>query len=177
MTADIPASWESVSDGNPVSTETKGARKLQSWSNPFASDGNMFMAAPFVVKMTTVDSVAVACYFFEADTGLFESYLPATAGYIRMYSDLIGPYPFKRFSVVENFFPTGYGMPGWTLLGQQVIRLPFIVFTSLGHEVLHNWWGNSVYVDYERGNWCEGLTVYGADYRYKLQKSPDDARD
>jgi hypothetical protein len=177
MTADIPESWESVSDGNPVSTESAGGRKVQSWRNPFASDGNMFMAAPFVVKMTTVDSVEVACYFFEADTGLFESYLPATVGYIRTYSDLIGPYPFKRFSVVENFFPTGYGMPGWTLLGQQVIRLPFIVFTSLGHEVLHNWWGNSVYVDYERGNWCEGMTVYGADYRYKLQKSPDEARD
>jgi hypothetical protein len=43
--------------------------------------------------------------------------------------------------------------------------------------VLHNWWGNSVYVDYERGNWCEGLTVYGADYRYKLMESPEAARD
>jgi aminopeptidase N len=94
-----------------------------------------------------------------------------------MYSEMIGPYPFQRFTVVENFFPTGYGMPAWTLLGQQVIRLPFIVLSSLGHEVLHNWWGNSIYVDYNNGNWCEGLTVYGADYYYKLQRSPAAARD
>jgi len=176
LTANIPANWESISDGNRLSNETKDGRKIQSWGNPFKNDGNMFMAAPFVTKSTWVDDIEVACYFFEADTGLFDQYLPATAGYIRQYSELIGPYPYKRFTVVENFFPTGYGMPAWTLLGQQVIRLPFIVFTSLGHEVLHNWWGNSVYVDYERGNWCESATVYGADYRYKLKRSADAAK-
>ncbi len=176
LTADIPENWESISDGNRLSNETRNGRKIQSWENPFKSDGNMFMAAPFVTRSTWVDSVEVACYFFPEDTSLFDSYLPATARYIQMYSELIGPYPYERFTVVENFFPTGYGMPAWTLLGQQVIRLPFIVYTSLGHEVLHNWWGNSVYVDYERGNWCESATVYGADYRYKLMRSEDDAR-
>jgi aminopeptidase N len=177
LTADIPEEWESVSDGNRLSTETRDGRKIQAWQNPFESDGNMFFAALFVVKSTWVDSIEVACYFFEADTGLIDDYLTATANYIEMYSDLIGPYPYRRFTVVENFFPTGYGMPAWTLLGQQVLRLPFIIRTSLGHEVLHNWWGNSVYVDYDRGNWCEGATVYGADYRYKLIQSPTAARD
>ena len=176
LTANIPETWESISDGNRLSNEIKNGRKIQSWNNPYKNDGNMFMAAPFVTKSTWVDDIEVACYFFEADTGLFDQYLPATAGYIRQYSELIGPYPYERFTVVENFFPTGYGMPAWTLLGQQVIRLPFIVYTSLGHEVLHNWWGNSVYVDYDRGNWCESATVYGADYRYKLQQSPEAAK-
>jgi len=177
LTADIPEEWQSVSDGNRLSAETSGGRNIQTWENPFESDGCMFFAAPFVTRSTWVDSIEVACYFFEADTGLFEDYLAATAAYIQMYSDLIGPYPYQRFTVVENFFPTGYGMPAWTLLGQQVLRLPFIIRTSLGHEVLHNWWGNSVYVDYDRGNWCEAMTVYGADYRYKLMRSPAAARD
>jgi hypothetical protein len=66
--------------------------------------------------------------------------------------------------VVENFNETGFGMPGFTLLGASVMRLPFILRSSLPHEVLHNWWGNSVYVDNNRGNWCEGLTTYGADH-------------
>jgi hypothetical protein len=175
LTADVPDSWESVSDGNRLSSETSNGRKVQTWENPFKSDGCMFMAAPYVVRSSWVDSVEVACYFFEADTGLVEGYLEATTNYIRMYSDLIGPYPYDRFTVAENFFPTGYGMPAWTLLGQQVLRLPFIKSTSLGHEVLHNWWGNSVYVDYDRGNWCEAITVYGADYRYKLMQSEQSA--
>jgi len=177
LTADIPEAWESISDGNLVSSETKDGRKIQGWESPYMSDGAMFMAAPYAVKSIKSEGVDVYCYFFAEDTSLFEQYLKPTAEYISMYTDLIGPYPFKRFTVAENFFPTGYGMPGWTLLGQQVLRLPFIVSTSLGHEVLHNWWGNSVYVDYSRGNWCEGATVYGADYRYKLMQSASAARD
>ena len=177
VTATIPSSWESVADGNSTASVVSGDTKIQSWENPYQNDGLMFMAAPFVVKHAKAGDVDIYCYFFEEDTSLFETYLPATVDYMNMYSEMIGEYPYKRFTVTENFFPTGYGMPAWTLLGQRVIRMPFIVMTSLGHEVLHNWWGNSIYVDYENGNWCEGLTVYGADYRYKLKRGPASARD
>ncbi len=61
-------------------------------------------------------------------------------------------------------------MPSFTLLGEKVIRFPFILYTSYPHELLHNWWGNSVYVDYEKGNWCEGLTAYMADHLMKEQQ-------
>ncbi len=90
---------------------------------------------------------------------------------------MIGPYPYRSFTTVENWFPTGYGMPGWTLLGAQVIRLPFIPYISFGHEIAHNWWGNSVFVDTEEGNWCEGLTVYCADYEYKRLEGEEAARE
>jgi len=177
VTATIPVSWESIADGNSIASVSSVTSKIQSWINPYQSDGLMFMAAPFAVKHAKAGEVDIYCYFFEEDTSLFETYLPATVDYVNMYSDMIGPYPYERFTVAENFFSTGYGMPAWTLLGQKVIRLPFIVMTSLGHEVLHNWWGNSIYVDYDKGNWCEGLTVYGADYHYKLQRGPVNARD
>jgi len=58
-------------------------------------------------------------------------------------------------------------MPSFTLLGSTIIRLPFILHSSYPHEILHNWWGNSVFVDYESGNWCEGLTAYLADHLIK----------
>jgi aminopeptidase N len=177
VTVDSPDNWLAVSDGNPMSSVVENGRRIETFENPYVNDGLTVMAAPYVSRMETSEGVEVAAYFFEADTALAAGYVEAAAGYIKMYSDLIGSYPFKRFTIAENFFPTGYGFPAWTLLGQQVLRLPFIKATSLGHEVLHNWWGNSVYVDYERGNWCEGLTVYGADYRYKLMESPAAARD
>ena len=58
-------------------------------------------------------------------------------------------------------------MPSFTLLGPQIIRFPFILTSSYPHEILHNWWGNSVFVDYSTGNWCEGLTAYMADHLMK----------
>ncbi len=97
-------------------------------------------------------------------------YLEATAQYVEMYRDLIGPYPYGKFALVENFWETGYGMPSFTLLGPTVIRFPFILHSSYPHEILHNWWGNSVFVDYESGNWCEGLTAYLADHLIKEQR-------
>ena len=80
------------------------------------------------------------------------------------------PYPYAKFALVENFWETGYGMPSFTLLGSQVIRFPFILHSSYPHEILHNWWGNSVFVDYEQGNWCEGLTAYMADHLIQEQR-------
>jgi hypothetical protein len=61
-------------------------------------------------------------------------------------------------------------MPTFTLLGPQVIRFPFIINSSYPHEILHNWWGNSVFVDYGTGNWCEGLTAYLADHLIQEQR-------
>ena len=88
----------------------------------------------------------------------------------RWYSGLIGPYPFNKFALVENFWETGYGMPSFTLLGPEIIRFPFILHSSFPHEILHNWWGNSVFVDYGTGNWCEGLTAYLADHLVEEQR-------
>jgi hypothetical protein len=51
-----------------------------------------------------------------------------------------------------------------------VVRLPFIVETSLGHEITHQWFGNYVEADYEKGNWVEGLTTYLADHLYEERK-------
>ena len=75
------------------------------------------------------------------------------------------------------FSPPDTAFPGYTLMGGRVLRLPFIPETSLPHEIVHNWWGNGVLVDFASGNWCEGLTSYTADYLNKEQASPDAAKD
>ncbi len=103
-------------------------------------------------------------YFTSQTDPLSETYLDAAASHIEFYERLHGPYPFPKFAIVENFFPTGYGFPSYTLLGASVLKLPFIPQTSLRHEIAHSWWGNGVLVDYASGNWCEGLTTYVADY-------------
>ena len=106
----------------------------------------------------------------QPDEQLAQKYLDTTAQYLEMYRKLLGPYPYSKFALVENFWETGYGMPSFTLLGPRVIRFPFILHSSYPHEILHNWWGNGVYTDYEKGNWAEGLTTYLADHLIKEQR-------
>ncbi|MCK5759951.1 MAG: hypothetical protein KAH33_01575, partial [Candidatus Delongbacteria bacterium] len=78
--------------------------------------------------------------------------------------------------IVENFFATGFGMPGYTLLSNQLMAMSWIVLSpgALAHEFVHNWWGNSVFVDYEKGNWCEALTVFSTNYYYHILTGNDE---
>ena len=66
-----------------------------------------------------------------------------------MYNKLIGPYPYSKFFGRE-FLGDQHGMPSFTLLGPKVVRFPFILHSSYPHEILHNYWGNGVFVDYSK---------------------------
>jgi hypothetical protein len=175
----VPTGWESVSQGEWAERGKAEDGRVESlWVVEDPMTEAYLVAGPYVVRETKHDDVAIYTFTYE-DTpeDLCRTYLDATGDYLRRYEEMIGPYPFGKFAMVENWWQTGYGMPGFTLLGDRVIRLPFIVHTSYGHEILHNWWGNGVFVDYEGGNWSEGLTTYLADYTYKAEESETAARD
>jgi Peptidase family M1 domain len=176
LTFETPAGFETVTQGERTEHETRGDRLLTRWVATNPSDGLNLIANRYFVHEEPVDDQIVSqTFFLEDDAKLRATYMERTKAYIAMYEEMIGPYPYKKFATVENWFPTGYGMPSYTLLGGQVLRLPFIPFTSFGHEICHNWWGNSVFVDTSEGNWCEGLTVYCADYHYKELESAEQA--
>ncbi|MCK5719814.1 MAG: ChaN family lipoprotein [Thiomargarita sp.] len=118
----------------------------------------------YVLKTDQYKDVLIEAYFFKKDIQLIDTYIDYTKKYLAIYEEMLTPYPYKRFAIVENVLPTGYSMPTYTLLGSTIIHLPFIVETSLGHEILHQWFGNSVFVDYQQGNWVEGITNYLADH-------------
>ncbi len=164
LTVNAPAGWHLIAPGNGAST---GADGKAHWTTPSAVDEISLSGGPLTEYTAQAGKVQAQVYLREADAALATKYLGATSRYLRMYNELIGPYPYEKFALVENFWETGYGMPSYTLLGPQIIRFPFILTSSYPHEILHNWWGNSVYVDYLSGNWCEGLTAYLADHLLK----------
>lgn len=103
-------------------------------------------------------------FLTKEDQALADTLLVHLKKYLDHYENSIGAYPYDVFSVVESASEIGYAFPKMTWMGSQLLRFPFILKTSLPHELLHSWWGTGVFVDYEKGNWCEGLTAFGADY-------------
>lgn len=172
-----PAGLEAVTAGKRNRRGTSGGRTFSEWETSCPIRGLTLSAGRYVVRDRAVDNVTVSTYFFPGNDPLSGKYLDAVERYLRLYESLLGPYPFEKFAVVENFFPTGYGFPSWTLLGSTVVSLPFIIDTSLGHEIAHSWWGNGVFVDPGGGNWSEGLTTYVADHLYKERASPAEGRE
>ena len=160
----LPAPYDSVAGGTRARRSAKGGRTVTVWEAKTPQDDITLACGKYTEYSRKDGALEYQAFLLQPDAELAGRYLEATAKYVSFYSGLIGPYPYGKFALVENFWDTGYGMPSFTLLGSKVIRLPFIINTSYPHEILHNWWGNGVFVDYQAGNWCEGLTAYLADY-------------
>ena len=171
-----PAGMIAVTAGQSKGYFTQNGKTQSTWLIRDAIRGLSLSVGPYIVREKAVGTITAATYFFAETDHLADAYLAATADYLSLYQNLFGPYPFEKFAVVENFFPTGFGFPSYTLIGGPVLRLPFIIHTSLGHEIAHCWWGNGVLVDEQGGNWSEALTTYVADYLYQEKKSAEDAR-
>lgn len=159
MTVNLPKGWEVISQGGAT-------RKNEhiNYQMPHAQDEIYLIGGPYKRYAKQQGEIELEVFLLSDNAELAEKYLNASAKYVDIYSQWIGSYPYKKFAVIENRWQTGYGMPSFTLLGSRVIRLPFILYTSLPHEILHNWWGNGIFVDYRQGNWSEGLTAYMADH-------------
>ena len=132
----------------------------------------MLITGPFEIAQKMVGDIRLRTYFHGELAPLANGYLDDTARYIAHYVDKFGPYPYPGFSIASGPAPVGWGLPGMTYMGRRVLALPFIRHTSLPHEILHNWWGNAVEVDYDGGNWAEGLTTYQADHAIAEQRKP-----
>jgi Peptidase family M1 domain len=165
----MPEPWQSVSEGERVRHDRKGGMIRDRWESSDPQLEIFLIGGRFTEYDRTAGSVRMMVFLRTPDPDLANRYLETGARYLDMYRNLIGPYPYKKFAVVENFWETGYGMPSMTLLGPAVLRLPFILQSSYPHEILHNWWGNGVFVDDQTGNWSEGLTTYMADYLLQEQ--------
>ena len=177
LRVEAPEGIESVTAGKLLKRETSTGHSVSEWETTLPLPGIALSAGRYQVREKIADGIPLFTYFLPENDPLAERFLEATAEYLHLFRGLFGTYPFEKFAVVENFFPTGYGFPSYTLLGSAVVRLPFIIETSLGHEVAHSWWGNGVRVDYTKGNWSEGLTTYVADHLFKERSSAAEGRE
>ncbi|MDD2806063.1 MAG: M20/M25/M40 family metallo-hydrolase [Elusimicrobiales bacterium] len=164
LEASLPAPYSAVAGGSRAKAQAKEGRNTAVWETAKPQDDITLTCGKYTEYARKEGPLEYQAFLRSPDPELAARYLEATGKYVRLYSDLIGAYPYGKFALVENFWDTGYGLPSFTLLGNKVIRLPFIISSSYPHEILHNWWGNGVFVDYASGNWCEGLTAYLADY-------------
>ena len=170
LEVNLPRDWDVVSQGERTSHQVEGDVKCVTWRCEHPQEEIFAVAARFFEYSRAAGDIELMVFLREEDRKIADTYLAAAARYLDMYEKMIGPYAYKKFALVENFWETGYGMPSFTLMGPKVIRLPFIVYTSYPHEILHNWWGNGVFPDSGSGNWSEGLTAYLADHLMQEQR-------
>ncbi|HEY0834129.1 MAG TPA: M1 family aminopeptidase, partial [Azospirillum sp.] len=172
----VPAPFTAVATGRLV----EEARDAAGYRAVFAEDRPVeepsLFAGAWEVRERMHGGLRLRTYFHPEQAALSDDTLDITARAIDGFSGRIGAYPFAGFAIVSAPLPVGLGFPGLTYIGRRVLPLPFVRGQSLVHEILHNWWGNGVRVDYATGNWCEGLTSYLSDYASAEARGAEAAR-
>jgi len=175
LTVEVPTKWEIVTHGILVARSKLLQTTMTAWHSTIPADSLTVVAGKYVVSAKKVNGVELSTYLYPEDKDLAKEYINAAAKYLETYSQLLGPYPFSKFVIVEGPFPTGLGFPSFTLLGKQVIKRHYTQPYALGHEIVHCWFGNYVFSDPKTGNWMEGLTDYLANYYYDEQTQGPEA--
>jgi aminopeptidase N len=170
MKVHLSQKWDAVSQGERIEYDRNEKETRVVWESKSPQEEIFLIGNSFSYYSKKSSLTEAMVFLRQPDEVLANKYLEVTSQYIEMYGNLLGAYPYKKFALVENFWETGFGMPSFTLLGPRVIRFPFILHSSYPHEILHNWFGNGVYVNYKKGNWAEGLTAYLADHLIKEQR-------
>ncbi|MBI2193244.1 MAG: M28 family peptidase [Planctomycetes bacterium] len=165
----LPEAFRAVTQGDRIEEREEGGEAVSLWDSGVPADGLVLVAQRFGCVERVAGPVTLAAYFLAEDLPKADLFLDAASAYLATYAGIFGPYPYRRFSIVQNFFSTGHGLPGFTLLDPHVIQRgkESLKPGYLDHEIVHNWWGNFVFVDETGGNWCEGLTTYWSNYFQK----------
>ncbi|MGJ7456335.1 M1 family metallopeptidase [Halomonas sp. MA07-2] len=159
-----PPGQRAVASGSLVEEQATADGRLARFHHPRTREVEV-ATGPWALRDRDVNGVTLRVLFPEAlDAALGETYLERAAYHLAAFQARLGRFPFDSFSIAASPAPVGVAFPGFTLLGERVIPLPFVPDTSLPHEIMHAWWGAGVQVDVASGNWAEGLTTYLADH-------------
>jgi aminopeptidase N len=129
------------------------------------------IAGKYIQSKETFNGTAIYGYFLPEDISFGKTCLAYAKKYLGRYQYLLATYPYKRFSIVESFLPAVHSEPSFMLLNRAILHNPLLLESSISHEILHQWLGNFVYQDPQKGNWSEGLTSYLSDHFLAEQKN------
>ena len=112
LAVELPDGYRSMSQGELAESElAEGSGAPEVWSCDRPQEEIYLVAGRYVVTEREHGGVRMQTYLYADDPELSDRYLEATANYLDLYSELLGPYPYGKFALVENFWQSGYGMP------------------------------------------------------------------
>jgi len=136
------------------------------WRSAFPVTGMVLLGGPLKRWSAQHGNVTLHAVLDPTKEDVAADVLAASVECLDRYEPLIGPYPYKEFTLLEAFFSSGFAFPTCTqIVGSQIsLYKQYRRHGYLDHELLHNWWGNGLYVDPRDGNWCEALASFAGNY-------------
>jgi hypothetical protein len=173
VTVSVPEPQKAVATGRLITDGRVDGVYRASFVEKRPSEGPSLFAGPYSITEKMAGDIRLRTYFHPEIADYAASYLDQSSSFITRFASEFGAYPFQDFHIVSAPLPVGLGFPNLAYISQKIIPFSFMTGQSLAHEIVHNWFGNGVLVDYSNGNWAEGLTTYVADYAVAADGEPD----
>ncbi len=160
----VPAEMTLVSNGVLDSTTVEADKATYHWRevHPLATYlmaaamGDYAIVVPPTQSITPLSWYAWPNHAAQADTA-FQN----VDAMIQFYSDLLVPYPFDKFSIVEGDFRGGMEHQTCVLLGDWVFTGGSTYEYVTAHELAHQWFGNLVTLSDWQNVWLnEGFATF-----------------
>jgi aminopeptidase N len=168
LSATLPSGYLAVSEADQVThTEKDGQTEfIFNFPYPLYGEDGITLAASnhWVVSRDSQNSIELLTYLFPEEAHLAPRYLERARQALARYEHLLGPYPYRRLTIVENSFQVSQAQPTYILLEQSDFQREDFGRNPLDHEIVHQWFGCAVSSDYDQGNWGEGLATYLANH-------------
>ena len=168
LTATLPAGFVAISEADRIIKEEKAGQAIFHFDFPYPrhdSAGLSLVASnSFVTSNTSYKGIELWTYLLPAEAPLAAGYLERTKILLAKYENLFGPFPYRRFAIVESFLNFSLSLPTYVLLNREKLPAKDSEASNLDHELVHQWFGCAVSPDFEGGNWCEGLATYFSDH-------------
>ncbi len=151
-----------------------------------------FIVGRFGRQKESAGSIPIQTFISNEVMSVSQSLVERTRNILEYYSDMFGPYPYKKLGIVLRTWPTtgGHSPPSFIVLNQIYwggeMTLPMRRDTPvnlfnwedyfLAHEIAHQWWGQGVSFATYRDQWLsEGLAQF-ASASYLIHKNGERAR-
>ncbi|MFQ5810391.1 MAG: M1 family aminopeptidase, partial [Armatimonadota bacterium] len=160
----VPSEMTAIGPGELKEQTTSGDTTTFVWRCELPIRGIVMAAAKYEQRRRNWRGVDVSVCTFPEHADRAARYFRSIVDMLEYFGELFGPYPFKKFALVEiPQFPGGYGAPSFVMCYDKVIERGDVDEGFIAHEVAHQWWGHAVGVDGPGAGWlCEGFAEYSS---------------
>ena len=177
LSISLPKDYKAIINGyNSIKKETLNDKVIFIFElNKNIKDTHLFASHKYTIKSKKINNIEFITAFFSEHKNLSDDFINKSYEFItNAERKFETKYPYKQFIIIEDESSLGYAIESAIAFSNQIISMPFIITRSLSHEILHQWFGNSIKCNMNDGNWLEAITTFYSDY--ELSESKEEYR-
>ena len=152
LTVRLPQGYTPISEGRAREVRLPNGALATTWDFPHPRLQATLVAGRYRVSTRRINGYTIATLLYTEDRHLRDRYMTTAAAELAQTAARLGPYPFGRFTIVENHLHPGLSFAGYTLTEPGM--------ADLRQAVISQWLGNCVYPDPADASWFTGLVRY-----------------